>query len=168
MTYIHYANNKSEAGKILYQTLQRAFKKSWMKRCRTFAELSKRLHEPLYDVCAAVLLINDRKELAEILSLKDILLDIKLIIIFSSQAAISSLEVMTLRPRFLTWTDADLSQVVEVLGSMMKREADWRRVTGISNDSNSVKNEGKGDRNNGTDSDGDRQRSRWDAGKTRG
>jgi hypothetical protein len=67
-----------------------------------------------------VLLINDRKELEEILSLKNILWDIKVIIIFSGQANISTMEALALRPRFLTWTDADLSQVVDVLGNMMK------------------------------------------------
>lgn len=120
MNYIYYANNNTEAGKILQQMLQSAFTKRWMKRCRTIAELSKRLHEPIHHVCAAVLLINDRKELEEILSLKNILWDIKVIIIFSGQANISTMEALALRPRFLTWTDADLSQVVDVLGNMMK------------------------------------------------
>lgn len=120
MTYIYYANKHSEAGKILQQELNSAFRKSWMKRCRTITELSKQLHEPIFGVTAAILLINSRNELEEMLSLKDILWDIKLIIIFSSQANISQMEVLTLRPRFLTWTDADLSQVVNVLDNMMK------------------------------------------------
>jgi len=124
MTYIYYANGYTEAGKILHQMLQSAFKKSWMKRCRTLDELTKRLHEPLYNISAAVLMINDRKEFEEILSLKDILWNIKLIIIISSHADISQINVHVLRPRFLTWTDtdADSSHVVDVLGNIMKCE----------------------------------------------
>ncbi|MFA6411087.1 MAG: hypothetical protein WCW53_00215 [Syntrophales bacterium] len=138
MTYIYYANEGTEAGKILYQTLQSAFTKSWMKRCRTLAELSKKLHEPIYDVCAAILLIYDRKELEEILCLKDILWDIKVIIIFSDQTNISTMEALALRPRFLTWTDADLSQVVDVLGNMMKCKPGRKVAIVTSHESNTA------------------------------
>jgi hypothetical protein len=131
MIYIFYANGKSAAGKALHRMLQRAFKKEWMRRCGTLAELSQKLHEPLYDVCAAVLLIDDRNALAEILPLRDILQDIQLIIIFSGRDDISLADVMTLRPRFVTWMDADLSEVAGVLRNMMKREAEWRRVVGM-------------------------------------
>ena len=132
MTYIYYANEYTEAGNILHQQLQGAFKISWLNRCRTIAELSKRLHEPLYDVCAAVLLIDDRKELAEILTLRDILWDVKVIIIFSRHANISTMESLALRPRFVTWTDADPSHVVDVLGNMMKFEHNKKVVKATS------------------------------------
>jgi hypothetical protein len=139
MTYIYYANKNSEAGEILNQMLQKAFKKSWMKRCRTLAELSKRLHEPISDIGAAALLIDDRKELEEILSLKDILWDIKVIIIFSGQANISTMEALALRPRFFTWTDADLSHVVDVLGNMMKCKPGRKAAIVTSHESNTAK-----------------------------
>ena len=120
MTYIYYANEYSEEGEMLNQTLLSAFSKSRMKRCRTIAELTKRLHEPIYDISAAVLLIDNRTDLEGMIALQDILWDIKLITILSSHTDLSQKEVTTLRPRFLTWTDADFSQVVEVLGNMMK------------------------------------------------
>jgi len=129
MTYIYYANEYSEAGEILNQTLQSAFSKSIMKRCRTIAELTKRLHEPIYDISASVLLIDSRIELEGIIALQDILWDIKLITILSSRANLSQKEVTTLRPRFLTWTDADFSQVVEVLGNMMKYRPEKKFTT---------------------------------------
>jgi hypothetical protein len=120
MTYIYYANEYSEAGEILNQMLQSAFSKRRMKRCRTIAELTKRLHEPVYDVSVVVLLIENSIELEQIIALKDVLWDIKLITILSSQASLSQKELLTLRPRFMTWTDSDFSHVVEVLGNMMK------------------------------------------------
>lgn len=54
------------------------------------------------------------------LSFEGILLDIKVIIIFSGRVNISPMEALALNPRFLTWTDSDLSQVVDVLENMMK------------------------------------------------
>jgi hypothetical protein len=120
MAYIYYANKYADDGNLLQQKLCSAFDKSWMKRCKTISEFSKKMHEPLHDVSAVVLLIDNRKELERILSLKDILWEIKLIIVFSSQSNIAQMEVMALRPRFLTWMDTDLSQVVDVLGNMMK------------------------------------------------
>lgn len=122
MTYIYYANKHADAGNLLHQKLCSAFDKSRMKRCKTISEFSKMLHEPLHAVNAAILLIDNRKELEVILSLKDILWELKLIIIFSRHADITQMEVMVLRPRFLTWMDADLSQVVDVLKNMMKHE----------------------------------------------
>jgi hypothetical protein len=119
MTYIYYANKYSEAGEMFHQTLQSAFRKSSMERCRTIGELTKRLYKSIYDISAVILLIDDRTELEAILSLKDVLWDVKLIIILSSQANFSPLEVLTLRPRFFTWTESDFSQVVDVLGNMM-------------------------------------------------
>jgi hypothetical protein len=141
MTYIYYANGHTEAGKILHHMLQSAFKKSWMKRCRTLGELTKRLHDPLYNISAAVLLIDDRKEFGEILSLKDILWDIKLITIISSHADISQANVEVLRPRFLTWTDtdADSSNVVDILGNIMKCEPGRKVATAAFRESNSAK-----------------------------
>jgi len=136
MTYIYYAKENTEAAKILHQALQSAFRKSWMKRCRTLAELTKRLHEPIYDVCAVILLIDDRKELEEILYLRDILWDIKVIIIFPGQSNISTMEALAFRPRFLTWTDADLSQVVDVLGKMMRCEPGGKIAIATSHESN--------------------------------
>lgn len=120
MSYIYFANSYSEEGEILHQTLLSAFSKSIMTRCRSIAELTKRVHEPIYNVSASVLLIDDPIELEGIIALRDILWDIKLITILSSRADLSQKDVTTLRPRFLTWTDADFSQVVEVLGNIMK------------------------------------------------
>lgn len=168
MTYIYYANEYTEAGKILYRRLQSAFKKSWMKRCKTSIELSRKLHEPLYDVCAAVLLINDRKELAEILTLRDMLWDIKVIVILTNHVDISQTEVLTLRPRFLAWTDADLSHVVDILGNMMKHKPNRKVAAVTSRESSALIIEEKGDGIDGTDIDGSRRRCRRASGKTRG
>jgi len=154
MTYIYYANKYTDAGKTLHQKLCSAFGKSWMKRCRTFAEFSKRLHGPLHDVSAVVLLISNRKEWEAVLSVKDILWDIKVIIIFSSHADISQVEILALRPRFLTWTDSDLSNVVDVLGNIMKYESGRKFATETSPESNTIKIEDKGVSSDGTDSSG--------------
>ncbi|MGV8056855.1 MAG: hypothetical protein AB2L12_02290 [Smithellaceae bacterium] len=139
MTYLYYANKYTDAGKIMQQKLSSAFDKSWMKRCRTIAEFSMKLHESLRDVRAAIVLIDNLEELKGILALKDILWEIKVIIIFSSQANISPMEVLALRPRFLTWTDSDLSQVVYVLGKMIKYEPYEKTATATSPESNTAK-----------------------------
>lgn len=139
MTYIYYSNKYTDSGETMHKKLCSAFNKSWMQRCRTLDELSKRLHGPLYNVSAAILLINDRKELEVILSLKDILWDIKVIIIFSSHTDVSPLEITELRPRFITWTDSDLSHVIDVLGRIMKCEPFSNITTRISTGSNKSK-----------------------------
>jgi hypothetical protein len=102
-----------------------------MKRCKTLPELTTSLHEPIADVCAAILLITDRNELDAILALNDILLDIKLIIIFSGETDISQAEVIPLRPSFMSrTTDIDFAHVMEVLKNIVKNEINWRRSIG--------------------------------------
>ena len=120
MTYIYYANRDTEGEGILRYMFYSAVDKSWMKRCTSLAELSKTLYESLLTIGAVVLIIDNREELEDILSLKDVLSGINVIVILSSQANISPRAVLPLRPRFLTWTDSDLSNVVHLLERMIK------------------------------------------------
>lgn len=144
MAYIYYAGKHTDDGN-LQQKLCSVFGAPLMKRCETLSEFSRRLHEPLHDVQAAVVLINDREELKNILSWKDILWEIKLIVIFSSKSDITQAEVMALRPRFLTWTNNDLTQVVNVLKKMMQGGACGKISTVFPSKSDSIRDEEKND-----------------------
>lgn len=121
MAYIYYAAKRTDDGN-LQKMLCTVFGKPLMKKCETLSEFSKLLHGPLHDVLAAVILMNNRKELKSILSWRDILWEMKLIIVFSGESDITQAEVMALHPRFLTWSNNDLVQVVNVLGKMMKAD----------------------------------------------
>jgi len=121
MAYIYYAAKRTDDGN-LQKMLCTVFGKPLMKKCETLSEFSKLLHGPLHDVLAAVVLMNNRKELKSILSWRDILWEMKLIIVFSGESDITQAEVMALHPRFLTWSNNDLVQVVNVLGKMMKAD----------------------------------------------
>ena len=87
--------------------------------CRSFEELSQKLRNPHSNVKVAVLFAANREEVTQILSLGDLLEDVKIILILADEDKETMLKVHTLRPRYVTWMDCDLSEVVNVLKRMV-------------------------------------------------
>jgi hypothetical protein len=88
--------------------------------CRTIQELNKALLELSSRIIAVVLMISDKDNLDEILTLRDSLNDRRIIIMLPdlSQDAISLSH--TLRPRFIASINDDQNEVVSVLIKMRK------------------------------------------------
>jgi hypothetical protein len=87
--------------------------------CRSFEELSQKLRNPHSNVKVTVLFAADREEIARILSLGSLLADVKIILILAVEDKETMLKVHTLRPRYVTWMDGDLSNVVTVFKRMV-------------------------------------------------
>lgn len=87
--------------------------------CRSFEELSQKLRNPHSNVKIAVLFAADREEIARILSLGSLLEDVKIILILGDEDKETILKAHTLRPRYVTWMDGDLSNVVTVFKRMV-------------------------------------------------
>jgi hypothetical protein len=87
--------------------------------CRSFEELSRKLHKPFSNVRVAVLFAANRDEITRILSLGDLLADVKIILILAHEDSETMMKVHTLRPRYVTWMDCDLSEAVNVFKRMV-------------------------------------------------
>ena len=87
--------------------------------CRSTRELAERLGRPLSNVKVAVLFAITREEFKGILSLGDLMRDVKTILILADQDKDTIMKAHTLRPRYITWLDTDFGNVPTVLKRMV-------------------------------------------------
>lgn len=88
---------------------------------RSLGELSARLRQLCSNVRVAVLFAISRKELMGILSLGDLMADVKSILVLADDDRDTIMKAHTLRPRYVTWIDTDLRHIVSVLRNMVDR-----------------------------------------------
>jgi hypothetical protein len=88
--------------------------------CRSISELSKRLRQPIINPTIAILLASSRNDLQDILSLRDLLVDAKIILIVPDTNPDTVAKGHTLRPRFLCDYDSDFVDVAAVFSLMKK------------------------------------------------
>lgn len=87
--------------------------------CRSFEDFSRRLHKPFSNVRVAVLVAANSEEITRILSLRELLADVKMIIILADKDNETLMKVHSLRPRYVTWMDCDLSELANVFKRMV-------------------------------------------------
>jgi hypothetical protein len=87
----------------------------------TIDSLSCRLRQPKDDLTIAVLLAASRKDLADILSIHDLLCDIRIILILPDTEDDTVARGHTLQPRFLSYIDSDFTDVAAVLEKMVRQ-----------------------------------------------
>jgi hypothetical protein len=86
----------------------------------TIDTLGKRLHRPSYNIAIAVLLISSREELRDVLSIRHLFDNIKIVLILPDRNNETIVIGHKLRPRFLSYTDSDFIDVAVVLENMLK------------------------------------------------
>ncbi len=86
----------------------------------TIDTLGKRLRRPSYNISVAVLLISSREELRDVLSIRHLFDNIKIILILPDRKNETIVIGHKLRPRFLSYTDSDFKDVAVVLENMLK------------------------------------------------
>ena len=120
MNVLFYATMKDGLWERLRKRIEAVVPAENMEIYRTLEGLSKRLHQPLYDLSIAVLLAATREELQEILSIQDLITDIRVIAIIPDREKETVAKGHLLRPRYLTYSDGDFADVAAVLGKMLK------------------------------------------------
>ncbi len=86
----------------------------------TIDTLGKRLRRPSYNIAIAVLLISSREELRDVLSIRHLFDNIKIVLILPDRNNETIVIGHKLRPRFLSYTDSDFIDVAVVLENMLK------------------------------------------------
>ncbi len=85
---------------------------------RNIGNLSRRLRRPSEGLTIAVLVASDREDLANIISIRDLLFEIPVILILPDRAADITAAGFSLVPRFLTYADGNKLEVGAVLEKM--------------------------------------------------
>ena len=86
---------------------------------RTMGSLLDRLHQPLLDINIAILFAGSREELLEIVSIKDLLSTLRIILVLPDNKRDTVSLGLRLQPRFVSYADSDFKDIGAVLGRML-------------------------------------------------
>jgi hypothetical protein len=78
---------------------------------RNIDQLYRTLRKPMNGIIAAMIMVGSDEELVDLVNLKDILVGIPMVLILPDQNKEAVTRGHALRPRYLTYADADLSVV---------------------------------------------------------
>ncbi len=120
MNLIFYANGKNGAGERLRVLIEAQIPKRRIKIYRTIKGLSRRLRRPRYDVAITVLFASGREDLQDLFSIRDLLWDLRIILILPDGEADTIAKGHKLFPRFLSYADGNFEDVAAVLEKMLK------------------------------------------------
>jgi len=115
-----YSAKHGEVGARLLQTVETVVPKKHITLCRTVDALSTALRQPLICAEIAILLTSGRKELLDILFLRDLLWDMKIILILPDSVPDTVAKGHLLRPRFMSDCPSNFQEVAAVLKRMME------------------------------------------------
>ncbi len=121
MALLIYSTRKEGAGERLQRVIELMFPHTVFEIYRSIGKLSKRLRQPVLNSTVVVLLASSREELLDLLSLQDLLWDMKIILILPDSTPDSIAEGHLLRPRFLSDCDSDFVDVAAVLNLIISK-----------------------------------------------
>jgi hypothetical protein len=121
MNLLLYTTAAEGIGARLQRTIETLVPKEKLEVSWTLDRLSCRLRQPKDDFTIAVLLAASRNDLADILSIHDLLCDIRIILILPDRENDTIAWGHSLQPRYLSYIDSDFTDVAAVLGKMMRQ-----------------------------------------------
>jgi hypothetical protein len=128
-------------GKRLFGMIEKLVVADEIEIFRTVDSLARRLKQPVFDLKITVLLTTTRQELSEILLIKDLFQDIRIILILPDGDSETLSMGHTLYPRFISYIDSDFEDVAVALSKMtgymesqQKRQTDVSKHPLITND----------------------------------
>jgi hypothetical protein len=121
MNIVFYANGKDEVvSKRLQKVIERTVPQERLEIFQTYKDFSKRIQRLPRKIEVAVLLAQSNDQLLELVSLKDYLEDIRIILILPNMERETISKGHLLRPRFVDCTRENFSTVGAVLEKMIE------------------------------------------------
>jgi hypothetical protein len=104
---------------LLYRVIENLELEIRLEVHRTIGSLSHSLSQPKEDSTVAVLFAASKDELLNILSIRDLLFNVRIILVLPDREDDTIAKGHSLRPRFLTYVDSDSEKIIAVLGKML-------------------------------------------------
>ena len=120
MALLIYSAKTEGAGARLLRVIGLLLPENKFEICRSIGGLSKRLRQPVFNPTIAILLVSSREDLQNILSIRDLLWNTKIILIVPDTNPDTVAKGHILRPRFLCDCNSDFVDVAAVLSLMIK------------------------------------------------
>lgn len=115
-----YASSRGEHEARLLNIIQKAVPGEGARICRDIHALSDALRQPGGGKAIAILFASTRNELQEILSLRELLGDMKIILVLPDGSTDTVAKGHSLRPRFMSYGDGDFQDIAAVLKRMFE------------------------------------------------
>jgi hypothetical protein len=128
MHVLIYGNPRSIGMDRLMKEVNRVVSPERVEECSTLEGLSNRVRMSPMNQTIAVLLAASREDLSDLLSIRDFLNDILVILILPDRNKDTISSARVLWPRFVAFADSDFGDVAAVLGKML--ELMESRITG--------------------------------------
>lgn len=119
MSLVVCAQGTSEPGERLEKVIRAFVPQMQVEIYRTHDSLCRRLLQSTYDIHIAVFLATTKEELSEILSVRHLFSDIRIILVLPDREHDTISKAHALRPRFVTYADSDFLDVAAVLSKML-------------------------------------------------
>ena len=118
MKLILYSNETNEAGKKLQKVIETSFPVKYRELYQTIESLATRFRQPgAYDA-VVVLLASTGKELSDIFSIRNLLSDLRIILILPDRKNETVRKGRSLYPRYVSYADDDFRDISAVLHKM--------------------------------------------------
>jgi hypothetical protein len=116
---IFYSAKGEKAGERLLKIIKTVVPEEDTAICRDINALSNTLHQPRTGEAISILYTSDSSELPDILSLRELLWEMKLILVLPDNNADTVAKGHSLRPRFLSYSDGNFNDIEAVLKRMI-------------------------------------------------
>jgi len=120
MNLLFYRSLTDRVGAQLQRVIEGLVPKEKMEVYRTPESLSARLHQPTYDLSVAVLLAATKEDLSYLVSDKELIWNLRVILVLPDSEDDTVTKGHLLRPRFLTYADGNFLYVATVLSRMLQ------------------------------------------------
>ncbi len=137
MKLLFYARSGDGIGDEIQRLIEARAPGIRIEACRTSDALSQRLRQPADGLAIALIVAASQEEFQKVIELRSLLNDLRIILILPERKKETIIQGLTLRPRFLTFADADLTDVIAVLNKMCRVYSDefarWKSGVRIEN-----------------------------------
>ena len=121
MTLLFYSIKTDGAEERLLRVIGLLLPEKKFELYRSIDNLSKRLRQPVFNPRIAIFLASSREDLQDILSIRELLEDTKIILIVPDTNPDTVTKGHALRPRLLSDCNSDFVDVAAVLGQMIRK-----------------------------------------------
>lgn len=119
---VYFAGNSVFEGERLLKVMERIVPLERIAVSRSLESLSKELRRPVDDTSVVVALATEREELSNLLLFENLLSDRRLILVLPNDDPETLSQGHVLRPRYLSFTTGNYSDVAAVLEKMAARQ----------------------------------------------
>jgi len=118
MVFIIYKSSTRDSDK-LERAVESIVPAEQVENYNSIKEVTQRLQRPMKEEVVGIFMPSSEKDLSDLLSITHLVRDIRIILVLPNRDEKTMSIGHSLRPRFLTYADGDLSDVAAVMKKMM-------------------------------------------------